>query len=548
MRFLRTAPAVRFFTYKEMFKMKKAISLVLSIVMLITMMSVGFSAYADAPKTFYVYSAVGDYEENVFEDVDAAYWEEQYGIANYFDSKDGTLYIYGKNKIPNHYLSPDMYFNPDCGTGYKLHYKLNEEHIDFMRENVKSIVICEGITGIGVAAFSDIFENVESVYIPSTVKIIEFEAFARMKKLTSLYIAEGVERIISKAFVDCDSLTEVTLPRSLKALAESTDAEIRFLDEYWATYDFDYVSPFTNCDSLSKIECLSENAEFSYIASNCKSLKTIVVAKPVHGVLVSGNCSLKDVYLLSKECGNEYVRPVVQSIEYDKTEIYGSGNGKTTTFEHEYGCYKNATIHCYRDSDIYQIYSHITKNIKLLDAPKVTGLKVSKSTTYSITLTWNKGTNATAYEVQRYMNQTKVWKTVATTTKTSCTVKDLYPCDTYKFRVRAVNKTNYTNEKGEYCGTVKATTKMNPVTVTATAKSGKITVKYNKSSNATDYEIYIKSGKNGKYKKLTTTSKKSYTTKKMKKGTYYIKVRARKKVSKGKYNYSAYSKEVKVKL
>lgn len=528
--------------------MKKAISLVLSIVMLITMMSVGFSAYADAPKTFYVYSAVGDYEENVFEDVDAAYWEEQYGIANYFDSKDGTLYIYGKNKIPNHYLSPNIYYARDYGEAWKMHYKLNEEHIEFMRKNVKSIVICEGITGIGVAAFANIFDNVESVYIPSTVNTIDYEAFARMKKLNSLHIAEGVKHINVPAFCDCDSLTEVTLPKSLKTIDISQDQEVQNLRIHWYDIYDGETSPFDHCDNLKKIVCLSDNLAFGYIAVSCPSLETIVLASHDLGEVVYRCPALKDIYFLTKNnngAGAQYIVPLIESAKLHPFELDKS----ITEFDYWYGDYQNATIHCYRESQAHQIFSHITNNIQFLDAAKVTGLKVDKAYVNSVKLSWKKcKSGATAYEVQRYMNQARVWKTVAVTDSNTCTVKNLCSCDTYKFRVRTVNKTDYTDEKGEYCKAIKAITKTAPVTVTATAKSGKIKIHYDKSYNATEYEIYIKSGKNGKYQKLATTKKLNYTTKRMKKGTYYIKVRARKKLSNGKYNYSAYSKEVKIKV
>lgn len=78
-------------------------------------------------------------------------------------------------------------------------------------------------------------------------------------------------------------------------------------------------------------------------------------------------------------------------------------------------------------------------------------------------------------------------------------------------------------------------------------KSGKrkIVLSWKKSSDATGYQIYRATKKNGKYKKIKTIKKRNtvkYTNKRLKKGKrYYYKIRAYKKVS-GKTYYSSFSK------
>ena len=73
----------------------------------------------------------------------------------------------------------------------------------------------------------------------------------------------------------------------------------------------------------------------------------------------------------------------------------------------------------------------------------------------------------------------------------------------------------------------------------------KAVLKWKKASGATGYQIYMKTGKNGKYKLLKTVKKKNttrYTTKKLKKNTkYYFKVRSYKTIS-GTTAYGKYSK------
>lgn len=77
-------------------------------------------------------------------------------------------------------------------------------------------------------------------------------------------------------------------------------------------------------------------------------------------------------------------------------------------------------------------------------------------------------------------------------------------------------------------------------------KSFKVTIKSQKSAGVSGYQISYSLKKNKKFKS-TTTTKTSKTVKKLKsKKTYYVKVRAYKKID-GKKYYGAYSKIKKIK-
>lgn len=80
------------------------------------------------------------------------------------------------------------------------------------------------------------------------------------------------------------------------------------------------------------------------------------------------------------------------------------------------------------------------------------------------------------------------------------------------------------------------------------AKSASVTsvkVSWKKVKDATGYQVYRAASKNGKYKKVKTTSAASFTDKKLKTGkAYYYKVRAYKKED-GSVYYGAYSAKVK---
>jgi Leucine-rich repeat (LRR) protein len=67
------------------------------------------------------------------------------------------------------------------------------------------------------------------------------------------------------------------------------------------------------------------------------------------------------------------------------------------------------------------------------------------------------------------------------------------------------------------------------------ATSGKkaLAITWKKASNATGYEVYMSTKKNGTYKKVKTTAALSFTHKKLKKGTtYYYKIRSYRKIGK----------------
>ena len=94
--------------------------------------------------------------------------------------------------------------------------------------------------------------------------------------------------------------------------------------------------------------------------------------------------------------------------------------------------------------------------------------------------------------------------------------------------------------------TVTAPGKISFTSVKKAPKSAqKAVLKWKKASGATGYQIYMKTGKKGKYKLVKTVKKKNttrYTTKKLKKNTkYYFKVRSYKTIS-GTTAYGKYSK------
>ncbi len=80
------------------------------------------------------------------------------------------------------------------------------------KENLKSVVISEGITTIGESAFE--FSLLESVKLPSTLKNIGYMSFWACENLTEINIPEGVERIEDGAF-GCTNIKSFYIPASV---------------------------------------------------------------------------------------------------------------------------------------------------------------------------------------------------------------------------------------------------------------------------------------------------------------------------------------------
>lgn len=136
--------------------------------------------------------------------------------------KDGTLYITGTG---------DMY---DFITW------------SFQKDNVRNIIIENGITGIGESAFSG-FANLITVSIPSSVTKIGKYAFCNTRlmevnipasvktigasafdhtEVSSVAFQEGLVSIGSEAFADCPNLSVATIPLSVTTIG--TDAFGRY--------------------------------------------------------------------------------------------------------------------------------------------------------------------------------------------------------------------------------------------------------------------------------------------------------------------------------
>ncbi|MGN1443779.1 MAG: phage tail tip lysozyme [Acutalibacteraceae bacterium] len=221
---------------------------------------------------------------------------------------------------------------------------------------------------------------------------------------------------------------------------------------------------------------------------------------------------------------------------YQKTSVK-----KPTKTENGYTAYQ-----CSKCSAVKKIVI-LSQNKQNLDKVAFGSLKVRTVSSNSVSLKWSAVNDADGYFVFQLVNQK--WKLVKTLSndQTSCTVSGLKANSAYKFLVRAYAGPASDKNRRVLSGykTVNASTApAAPVLSSITRPGeGQVALSWNKSSGADGYVVYYCNTLNGKYKKLADVKNKtSYTAKNLKSGDYiYLKVKAYNNTSSGTL-YSNYSK------
>ena len=147
-------------------------------------------------------------------------WEREPDGTEWYLSVDGTLTVSKEGDMPN--------------------YDEGETPWDFQRDDIKKIVIKEGVTRIGDYAFAGC-QNLTSVEIPNSVKSIGVRAFVECIKLPSIEIPNSVTRIEWQAFSFCDGLTSIEIPNSVTIIG------------YQAFYNCYYLASVTIGNSVTDI-------------------------------------------------------------------------------------------------------------------------------------------------------------------------------------------------------------------------------------------------------------------------------------------------------
>ena len=160
-------------------------------------------------------------------------------------SDDGTLTISGTGDMSNY-----DYYMSDYNCYWTPWYS--------KRDNIKKVVINNGVTSIGANAFSGC-SGLESITIPESVTNIGGSAFSGCSGLTSITIPKSVTSIGGTAFSGCSGLTSITIPESVTSIG---------------SYAFSYCSSLTSFTVPESVTSIGIG-----IFRGCEGLTSLIVEK-----------------------------------------------------------------------------------------------------------------------------------------------------------------------------------------------------------------------------------------------------------------------------
>lgn len=197
-------------------------------------------------------------------------------------------------------------------------------------------------------------------------------------------------------------------------------------------------------------------------------------------------------------------------------------------------------VRAIRNYNYINYYGDYTeKDITIRPANTPEGLSSSANTSSSNTITWESVNGVSGYSVYQWIGTTDSYKKLGDTAYPYYTNSGKSSGTMYTYRVKAYYVSDNVMQYSKPAQVVTCTLPAN-VTVTTAKRSGSnISLAWNKVSKATGYEIYVKSGRS--WKKLTTTSGKSYTAKNLS-GTKTFRIRAYRKYNGVNY-YGAYTEK-----
>ncbi len=152
------------------------------------------------------------------------------------------------------------------GSGDMWDYNSFDEFSPFKNRPIQKLVIENGITHIGNAAFYDCNE-LTSVIIPEDVISIGRLAFYGCSSLTSVKIPEGVARIEDEVFYGCSGLTDIIIPESVTSIEMFAFKGCNSLTNITVPKSVTNISKgaFSNCEKLLAIDVEEDNTNYCSI-------------------------------------------------------------------------------------------------------------------------------------------------------------------------------------------------------------------------------------------------------------------------------------------
>lgn len=171
-----------------------------------------------------------------------------------------------------------------------------------IRNQVKSVVISEGITKIEVGTFREC-TKLEYVKIPASVSDIGGYAFIECNSLKEIEVPEGVQNIGEQTFFKCTSLETVKLPDSMTSIGQYAFYNCKNLKVLNLPDSISNMGQcaFKGCESLTEIHLPASLGKLKKeMFQNCSSLVSIEFSDGITQIwsgAFSGCSSLKKVII-----------------------------------------------------------------------------------------------------------------------------------------------------------------------------------------------------------------------------------------------------------
>ena len=196
-------------------------------------------------------------------------------------------------------------------------------------------------------------------------------------------------------------------------------------------------------------------------------------------------------------------------------------------------------------SAVYQFRSAALTTVKLTTP----GLSGTSNSPAGIVFKWKKAANASGYKIYRRTGNSSKWVNIATVSGNNTLVYtdgSVKAGTTYTYTVRAYKGSALSayNKNGSRIVCLTAPVQYKP----SSKASGKLTVRWKKAAGASGYQIQYAASRSMRGSRTVSASALTRTLSGLKKGsTYYVRIRAYKKVS-GKTYYGAWSSVKNVKV
>ncbi len=270
---------------------------------------------------------VGSASLNCFSDVDFNILGVKASAATYsgtcgdnltwsLDTETGELVISGTGDMTNYSFSSLVPWHVNCSL-------------------IKSVVISDSVTSIGVAAFYECAE-LTNVTIPNSVTIIGKYAFEGCTSLTSITIPDSVTSIDSGAFSGCTGLTSVVIPDSVTSIGNSAFGECESLTNVTIGNSVTSIGEFAfgYCDSLTSVTIPDSVTSIGVGAFyDCYSITSVTIPDSVTSIGYGAFGYCYSLTSITVDEGNEsYSSENGVLFDKNKTTLiqYPIGNSRTT--------------------------------------------------------------------------------------------------------------------------------------------------------------------------------------------------------------------------